>query len=251
MKKILLLCLFGLFFLRIIQAQSITLLPSAGIQTTVSTIQGCSPVINSSHQYQTNFSASLRAYIDNKKGHGLFIGVAVVNNGISVNTFDNINTLGRMSSGATVPRIEIGYQMITRPVYFNSILNNRIEKNSIKYKNGFFFQLQSLAGVGYNLGSRNGGIGGIGGGTSTLTNIYIGGRNFSLLTGGNIYIGKNNRQWFFISLMRNWNFGNHTSTGIFNSQHNGDIYQNNIKSFGSGNAFTIGVPIRLGGKKKK
>ena len=251
MKKVLLLCLSGLFFARIIQAQTITLLPSAGVQTTTSTIQGFSPVISSSRQYQTNFSASLRAYIDNKKGHGFFIGVSAVNNGISVKTYDNINSVGKMSSLSTIPRIEFGYQLLTRPVYFTSILRNRIEKSVENQKKGLFFQFQPMFGLGYNLGTKDGAKGGIGGGTSTLTNIYDGGKNFSLLTGGSIYFGKKDKQWFFISVMRNWNFGNYTSTGIFNSQNNGNTYQNNIKSFGSGTAFSIGVPIRLGGIKKK
>ena len=155
-----------------------------------------------------------------------------------------------MSSFSTVPRIELGYQLLTKPVYFNSILNNGIEKNNAKFNKGLFFQLQPMVGLGYNFRSHGGGIGSIGGGTSTIKDIYSGGRNFSLLTGGNVYIGKNGKQWFFISGMKNWNFGNPSAQATFSSQYNGNTYQNNIKSYGSGTSFSIGVPIRIGGKRR-
>ncbi len=250
MKKILLLTLSGLFVVEIMLAQTVVLLPSAGLQTTVSTVEGSNPVLSTNRQYQTNFSASLRAYIDNKKGHGLFIGISTANHGISIKTYDNLNSFGKMSSSSTSPRIELGYQLLTKPIYFNSILNNKIENNSVKFNKGLFFQLQPLVGLGYNILSNYNGNGSIGGGTSTLKEIYSGGRNFSLLTGGNLYFGKNGRQWFFISGMKNWNFGNYTSQATFSSQYNGNFYQNNIKSYGSGTSFSIGVPIRIGGKRR-
>ena len=250
MKKILLLSLLSLFVVQFIQAQTITLLPSVGVQTTLSTVEGFNPVLSTNHQFQTNFSASLRAYIDNKKGHGLFIGISAANHGVSVKSFDNINSMGSMSSSSTSPRIELGYQLLTKPVYFNSILNNGIEKNNAKFNKGLFFQLQPMVGLGYNFISNKGSNGSTGGGTTTLKDIYSGGRNFSLLTGGNLYIGKNEKQWFFISVMRNWNFGNYTAQAKLSSQYNGNLYQNNIKSYGSGTTFSIGVPIRIGGKRK-
>ena len=92
MRKLVILSLLSLFVVEIIHAQTITLLPSAGVQTTLSTVEGSNPVLSSNRQFQTNFSASLRAYIDNNKGHGLFIGISAANHGISVKTFDNINT---------------------------------------------------------------------------------------------------------------------------------------------------------------
>jgi hypothetical protein len=251
MRKTLLLILSSLFVVEFIQAQTITLLPSAGVQTTLSTVEGFSPVLSTNRQFQTNFSASLRAYIDNNKGHGLFIGISAANQGISVKTYDNINSMGKMSSLGTNPRIELGYQLLTKPVYFNLILHHGIEKNNTKFNKGLFFQLQPMLGLGYNFVSNDGGKGGIGGGTSTLADIYSGGRNFSLLTGGNLYIGKNDKQWLFISVMRNWNFGNYSAQARFSSQYNGNLYQNNIKSYGSGTTFSIGVPIRIGGKKNR
>ena len=247
MRKTLLLCLLSTLFVETIRAQSIVLLPSAGVQTTISTIEGLAPGINNNRQFQTNFSASLRAYIDNKKGHGLFLGISAANHGLSVATF-NIASQGTMSSLSTAPRIELGYQFLTRPVYFNSILNNGIGKNHPEFNKGLFFQFQPLAGIGYNLVSRAGGTGGSGAGNSILTDA-IGGRNLSLLTGANLYIGKNGKQWFFISVMRNWNFGNYSAMGTYYSQHNGNSYQNNVHSYGSGTSYSIGVPIRLGGKK--
>lgn len=251
MRKLLFLSLLSLFVVELTQAQTVTLLPSAGVQTTLSTVEGSNPVLSTNRQFQTNFTASLRAYMDNQKGHGLFIGISAVNHGISVKSFDNINSMGSMSSSSTSPRIELGYQLLTKPVYFNSILNNGIEKDNAKFNKGLFFQLQPMVGLGYNFISNDGGNGSIGGGTSTLKNIYSGGRNFSLLTGGNLYIGKNGKQWFFVSAMKNWNFGNYSAQAKFSSQYNGNTYQNNIKSYGSGTAFSIGMPIRIGGKRRQ
>lgn len=251
MRKLLFLSLSGLFIVELIQAQTITLLPSAGVQTTLSTVEGSSPVLSTNRQFQTNFSAGLRAYIDNKKGHGLFIGISAANHGISVKSFDNINSTGSMSSSSTSPRIELGYQLLTKPVYFNSILNNGMEKNNAKFNKGLFFQLQPMVGLGYNFISNDGGKGSIGGGSSTLKNINSGGSNFSFLTGGNLFIGKNGKQWFFISVMKNWNFGNYSAQARFNSQYNGTTYQNNIKSYGSGTTFSIGVPVRIGGRRSR
>ena len=108
-----------------------------------------------------------------------------------------------------------------------------------------------MVGFGYNFSSNNGGTGSIGGGSSTLKNIYSSGSNFSFLTGGNLYIGKNGKQYFFISVMKNWNFGNYSAQGTFTSQYNGNLYQNNINSYGSGTTFSIGVPIRIGGKRNR
>jgi len=221
MRKKLLLGLSSLFVVEFIQAQTIILLPSAGIQTTLSTVEGSSPVLSTNRQFQTNFSGNLRAYIDNNKGHGLFIGISAANHGISVRTFDNLNSRGKMSSLSTNLRIELGYQLLTKPVYFNSILHNGIEKSNAKFNKGLFFQFQPMVGLGYNFLGNGGGKGSIGGGTSTLADTYSGGRNFSLLTGGILYIGKNGKQWFFISLMKNWNFGNYSSNALFSYQYNG------------------------------
>ena len=252
MRKLVILSLLSLFVVEIIHAQTITLLPSAGVQTTLSTVEGSNPVLSSNRQFQTNFSASLRAFIDNKKGHGLFIGISSANHGVSVKSFDDIfYSMGSMRAVSTSPRIELGYQLLTKPVYFNSILNNGMEKNNAKFNKGLFFQLQPMVGLGYNFRSHAGGIGSIGGGTSALKDIYAGGRNFSLLTGGNVYIGKNGKQWFFISVMRNWNYGNYSAQAKFSSQYNGNTYQNNIKSYGSGTTFSIGMPIRIGGKRSR
>ena len=250
MRKLVILSLSSLFFVQIMLAQSVVLLPSAGFQTTLSTVEGSSPVLSTNRQYQTNFSGSLRAYIDNKKGHGFFIGISTANNGISIKSYDNPYSFGKMTSSSTVPRIEFGYQFLTKPIYFNSILNNEIEKNSVKFNKGLFFQLQPMVGLGYNILSNQGGSGSTGGGTSTLKEINSGGGNFSFLTGGNLYIGKNGKQWFFISGMKNWNFGNPSAQATFSSQYNGNTYQNNIKSYGSGTSFSIGVPIRIGGKRR-
>ena len=251
MRKLVILSLLSLFVVEIVLAQTVVLLPSAGLQTTLSTVEGSNPVLSTNRQFQTNFSASLRAYIDNNKGHGLFIGISSANHGISVKTFDNINSMEKMSSFSNSPRIELGYQLLTKPVYFNSILNNGIEKNNAKFNKGLFFQLQPMVGLGYNFRSHGGGIGSIGGGTSTIKDIYSGGRNFSLLTGGNVNIGKNGKQWFFISVMRNWNYGNYSAQAKFSSQYNGNTYQNNIKSYGTGTTFSIGMPIRIGGKRSR
>ncbi|MEJ7823532.1 MAG: hypothetical protein WKF85_14500 [Chitinophagaceae bacterium] len=249
MRKLIILSLSSLFVVEIMLAQTVVLLPSAGLQTTLSTVEGSSPVLSSNRQYQTNFSGSLRAYIDNKKGHGLFIGITGANSGISVKTFD-INSSGIMSSSSTNPRIELGYQLITKPIYLNSILKNGIEKDNAEFNKGLFFQLQPMVGLGYNIISNDGGTGSIGGGTTSLKDIYSRGRNYSFLTGGNLYIGKNGKQWFFISGMKNWNFGNYSAQATLSSQYNGNIYQNNIKSYGSGTSFSIGMPIRIGGKRR-
>lgn len=251
MRKLLFLSLSTLFAGEIILAQTITLLPSVGVQTTLSTVQGSSPVISTNRQYQTNFSGSIRAYLDNKKGHGLFIGLSTANNGISVKTYDSINSMGSMRSSSRNPRIELGYQLITKPVYLNSILNNGMDKNNADFNGGLFFQLQPMVGFGYNFSNNNGGTGSIGGGTSTLKDIYSSGSNFSFLTGGNLYIGKNGKKYFFISVMKNWNFGTYSAQGKFSSQYNGTLYQNNINSYGSGTTFSIGVPIPIGGKKNR
>jgi hypothetical protein len=155
-----------------------------------------------------------------------------------------------MSSSSTNPRIELGYQLITKPIYLNSILKNGIEKDNAEFNKGLFFQLQPMVGLGYNIISNDGGAGSIGGGTTSLKDIYSGGRNYSFLTGGNLYIGKNGKQWFFISGMKNWNFGNYSAQATLSSQYNGNIYQNNIKSYGSGTSFSIGMPIRIGGNRR-
>ncbi len=237
--------------MQFIKAQTVTLLPSAGVQTTLSTVEGSNPLLSSNRQFQTNFSGSLRAYIDNKKGHGLFIGITAANQGVSVKTFDNMNSSGKMSSSCNKPRIEIGYQLLTKPIYFNSFLNNGIDKNNAKFNKGLFFQLQPMVGLGYNFINNNAGTGSIGSGSSSLKDISLVGNNYSFLTGGNLYIGKNEKQFFFISVMRNWNFGNYSAQGNFTSQYNGNVYQNNIKSYGTGTTFSIGVPIRIGGKKRR
>ena len=250
MRKISLFSLSCLFFVQFLQAQTVILLPSAGMQTTLSTVEGSSPVLSSNRQFQTNFSGSIRAYIDNKKGHGLFIGITAANSGISVKTFDNMNSGGVMSSSGRNPRIELGYQLLTKPIYLNSILKNGIKKNNTEFNKGLFFQLQPMVGFGYNIIRNSGGTGSIGGGTTSLKDIYSGGKNFSFLAGGNLYIGKNGKQWFFISGMRNCNFGNYSAQAGLSSQYNGNLYQNNIKSYGSGTTFSIGVPVRIGGKRR-
>lgn len=247
MSKIFLISLLCIFVFNQNYAQTVVLLPSAGVQSTISTVEGSSPVVSTNSQYKTGVSASIRAYLDNKKAHGFFIGLSAVNHGISVKTFDGTNSISRMSSSGRSPRLELGYQLITKPIFLSSITNKQSSDNN-KFNRGLFFQIQPMIGMGYNI-VTNSGSGSIGGGSTNLKEIYSGSNNFSFLTGGNLYFGKNDRQWFFISVMKNWNFGNYTGQGVLNSQYNGNFYQNNIKSFGSGTSFSIGVPIRLGGKR--
>ena len=248
MTKFFLLSLSCLSIFNQIDAQNVVLLPSAGVQTTISTVEGSSPAVSTNPQSQTGFSGSIRAYLDNKKGHGFFIGLSAVNHGISVKTFNGTNSISRMSSSGRSPRLELGYQLITKPIFLSSITNRESNSDDNKLNRGLFFQLQPMIGMGYNIVTNNGN-GSIGGSSTNLKDIYSGSNNFSFLTGGNLYFGKNDRQLFFISVMKNWNFGNYTGQGVLNSEYNGALYQNNIKSFGSGTSFSIGVPIRLGGKK--
>lgn len=248
MIKIFLLSLLSLYVFNQIDAQNVVLLPSAGVQTTISTVEGTSPAVSTNPQSQTGITGSIRAYLDNNRGHGIFIGLSAVNHGISVKAFDGTNSISRMSSSRRSPRLELGYQLITKPIFLSSITNKESSSENNNFNRGLFFQLQPMIGMGYNI-VTNSSNGSIGGSSTNLKEIYSGSNNFSFLTGGNLYFGKNDRQLFFISVMKNWNFGNYTGQGVLNSQYNGNFYQNNIKSFGSGTSFSIGVPIRLGGKR--
>src|SRR5258705_2861079 len=118
MRQAILLCLSFMLFVGITRSQTIVLLPSAGVQTTISTIDGVAPGINSSRQYQTNLTGSLRAYIDNNKGRGFFFGITAANHGISVETFSP-SSYGKIASLSTVPRIELRYQLLTSSTHFN------------------------------------------------------------------------------------------------------------------------------------
>ena len=249
MTKFLFLSLSFFIVINSVHAQTVVLLPSAGVQSTISTVEGSSPVVSTNPQTQTGFSGSVRAYLDNNKRHGFFIGLSAVNHGISVKTFDGTNSISMMSSSSRRPRLELGYQLITKPIFLSSITNAKSDADSKKFNKGLFFQLQPMIGLGYNLVGNNNGTGSISGGSTNLKEIYSGGKNFSFLTGGNLYFGKNEKQLFFISIMKNWNFGNYSAQGSLSSQYNGNFYQNNIKSHGSGTTFSIGVPIRLGGKR--
>ncbi len=230
----------------IIYAQSLVLLPNAGVQTTSSTISGLSPFSSVNKQFQTNATFGLRGYLDNKKGRGLFFGIQYVNSGLKYNYIIG-NEAGSMTSSSSFPRVEFGYQLLSKQVYFNNILNNiNAKKNS-----GLFFQIQPMLGFGYNILNNSSSGGSIGSGSVELKT-YGGARaNYSLLAGANMYFGKNDRQWFFISVMKNWNFGNNSDVGIIKSQNNGSTYQSSIKSLGSGNAVTIGVPIKINFRKRR
>ncbi len=246
MKKLLAIIILVILSHVIINAQSLVLLPNAGVQTTSSTINGLSPFSSVNKQFQTNATFGLRGYLDNKKGRGLFFGIQYVNSGLKYN-YVNGNETGSMTSNSSFPRLEFGYQLLSKPVYFNNMLNNiNAKKNS-----GLFFQIQPMLGFGYNIFNNNSSNGSIGGGSVELKT-YGGGRgNYSLLTGANMYFGKNDKQWFFISVMKNWNFGNNSDVGIIKSQYNGNTFQNNIKSLGSGNAVTIGIPVKINFRKKR
>lgn len=230
----------------IINAQRLVLLPNAGVQTTSSTINGLSPFSSVNKQFQTNATFGLRGYLDNKKGRGLFFGIQYVNAGLKYK-YEDVNGQGSMKSTVSFPRLEFGYQLLSKPVYFNNILNNiNAKKNS-----GLFFQIQPMLGFGYNILNNNGGVGSSGGG-SVVLKTYGGSRgNYSLLSGANMYFGKNDKQWFFISVMKNWNFGNYSYVGVVETQYNGSTFQNNIKSLGSGTAVTIGIPVKINFRKKR
>lgn len=250
MKKISTLFIIS-FFASLSTHAQITLLPSAGVQTTVSKLEGSSPVISNYKQYQTSLTGSLRGFINNSKGHGVFVGVSYINYGMRLKFYENnpsqgiSYSRGIQSTLDSRPRIEIGYQFLTRKIYLNTILASENRMNS-----GLYFQVQPLIGLGYNF-TRNY-DGGHSGGGGTQLRTFGGGANFSLLTGANIYFGKNEKPWFFISIMKNSNFGRYYSlTGQFNSVHNGTAYSQNVHTMGSGMNYSIGVPIRLGGKKKK
>jgi hypothetical protein len=230
----------------IIKAQSLVILPNAGVQTTFSTINGLSPFSSVNKQFQTNATFGLRGYLDNKKGRGLFFGIQYVNSGLKY-SYVNGNETGFMSSNNSFPRLELGYQVLSKQVYFNNILNNiNAKKNT-----GLFFQIQPMLGFGYNILNNSSTNGSIGGGSVELKTYGGASGNYSLLTGANMYFGKNDKQWFFISIMKNWNFGNNSDVGTIKSQYNGSTFENNIKSLGSGNAVTIGVPIKINFRKKR
>ncbi len=249
MKKFLVVGLFVCVMVNSLGAQNVVLLPSAGVQSTISTIEGSSPALSTSRQSQSGFSGGIRAYLDSKKGHSFFIGLSAVNHGISVTTFDGMGSTSKMSSSNRSPRLEFGYQVITKPLYPASATQEEVRQDNGTFRKGLFFQLQPMVGFGYNFAGNNGGLGRSSGGLTSLKDIYTGGRNFSLLTGANLYFGRSEKQLFFISFMKNWNFGNYTAQGNLSTQINGTNYQNTVKSFGTGTSFSIGVPIRIGRRR--
>jgi hypothetical protein len=46
------------------------------------------------------------------------------------------------------------------------------------------------------------------------------------------------------------NFGSATQRGVLTTEYAGNSYTQSISTKGSGTSFSIGVPIRIGGKKK-
>ena len=103
-------------------SQGIVVLPSYGIQRTTSNIHGSSPVISSSRQFGTAGIATIRALMDNNKGHGLFIGLSDIKQNLSVKTYPDLNSENSMSSVSGFKRVELGYHLISKPIYLTNIL---------------------------------------------------------------------------------------------------------------------------------
>lgn len=241
MKTIFTLCFISLLFISSNSfSQGIVLLPSAGIQTTSTNISGYSPFLKQGKQHETTPTFSLRAYNNTKSG--FFVGFSTINSGLHVQPHDRTKYSG-FGNWVVSSRLEAGYQWTSRPLYLSG------NKTDGKNVNGLFLQFQPMLGFGYNLGSRNSG----GTTSSDKYQLRITGdanSNVSLLTGGNIYLGTKGKPFLFISVMRNSNFGGASERGTFTTTDNNTTYTQFVNTKGSGTSFSIGVPIRIGSKKK-
>jgi hypothetical protein len=217
-------------------------LPSVGIQSTSTNIYGYSPLVKAGKQYESTPQFSIRAFNNTKAG--FFVGFSTINSGFNVE-FDKGSKFG-MGNWVTSSRLEVGYQWTSPAIYLSGNKKDGINKA------GLYLQIQPMLGVGYNFEPK-GGYGGTGTSGSGIyklnTNNNVHG-NTSLLAGGNVYLGTRNKPFLFISVMQNMNFGSATQRGVLTTEYAGNSYTQSISTKGSGTSFSIGVPIRIGGKKK-
>ena len=223
-------------------SQSVTLLPSVGFQTIASTIGGYSPLINSGKQNHSFYSESLRGYLNNSKGRGFFIGYSGGKTGMAVHGFDSTGYKSVSRSIDRVSRIELGYYLLSKRIYFNQILNTSADP-----KSGMHFQVQPMIGVGYNAYRHSGYYNN---NSVSVRGHANGTHNISLLGGANITIGKNGVDWLFISVMKNYNVGRYyPAVGYVESKYGAQTYTQSIHTTNSGMSVTVGMPITMGRKR--
>lgn len=236
--------IFFYFVVNFVQAQSFTILPSLGSQT-IKTNVSSNNFVGSDQLKGSNATSSIMVYRNNTKGHGLIFSISSVSSGLSFNYIQNgASSFMRSSTGVT--RLDIGYQLMSKKIYFNNIVESQ---HADKKGKGLFMQFQGYTTLGYNIGNKSSN-GLIGASNGNLKIDYIGYSNFSLVTGVNMFFGKNDKKWFFININKNFNFGSNSAGGVFTTNANGITSNYYLQSRGSGTSFSIGVPISLNFRKK-
>jgi hypothetical protein len=145
----------------------------------------------------------------------------------------------------------MGYQLLTKPFYFNDFFRADINTYGSVPNTGVFVQLQPMIGLGYNFRSGPEYVIDYGYNDFYFDNMSRGVGNIDFLAGGNIYFGTNNKQLFFIIDYEQLYFGNKTLFADLHSTNNGRSYLHKISTLGTGTSYCAGVPIRVKFQKHK
>ncbi len=242
MKKIFTTTLVLLIITSLSFSQKLTLLPEAGTEfSRFKTDYNDIPGLYTSSSRSVYLGVRLN--YQNKHGHGPYLGVGFSNIGYNILYNGTLH-----SSSRDILRMEAGYHLVSKPLYFKRILDNGLsgeEFSTLKDK-GWYIKFIPSVGIVYQQ-AGNSGTGLIGNGIFISTTNPVYRSNIGLSFRSTFEFGKNDKPKFTLSIGYVKGFGTLDRLTVDESNLN---KQANFSNYGSGFHVTLGIPINLWKKNK-
>ncbi|MEP6597054.1 MAG: hypothetical protein ABJA71_13970 [Ginsengibacter sp.] len=276
MRTAILICLFVVF--RYTANAQFSILPQLGLENSHTSLEFNDLYSVSKNSAKLLPQAAIRLDYKFKKGHGPFIGIATSRSIVRYNFSDPQTGMDvyKASRGTTQLRLEGGYQLSTKPIYFkksaatNKFSKAHYQKNTTKSCGGYivrnscgsrsnkataakskdkgsWLRIQPSVGVAYISSTLSSGIDIKSRGTQTRYEYSAGNWRTALISGMGFEFGKNALSKFNVSINYVRGIGNlekSITTGSGNK-----VTTSNLKSEASGWSLRMGIPINLSKKK--
>lgn len=279
MRSAILLCLFVIF--GCVANAQFTILPQVGFENSRTSIEFNKRSSFSPLGAKLSPQAGIRLDYKFKQGHGPFLGITTSRSVIKYNFSDpeTVMTAYTASKGNTQLRIEGGYQVSTKPIYFkkqgsnnksstvyyqrngtekkscgSSIVKHSCESKTYKTsvakynERGVWVRIQPSAGLAYIPSVPRAEIFSKSQGTQTSYQYNAGNWNTALIAGMGFEFGRNKQSKFIVSINYLKGIGNLDTKSITTVSGNKPT-TTSLKSDASGWNITMGIPISLNKKK--
>lgn len=235
-KAILILTMTGISYA--VQSQRLVLMPQIGTQSFQMDVNSNSLFYGYKTHTLPSPTLGARLMYFSKNGHGPYAGFRIGD--LNVSSYDSS---AFRTTGITLRQYQLGYQWLSKPLYFKRIWNNHLSPQDFESmtRKGLAVQFMPSAGLVYTSG-RGESISYMANNVNYKENSYRG--NMGVDLGLGMVFSNNGRQLFSLNFGYTKSFGN-----IYSGTTQSGSYLSNLKTQASGWNVSLGVPLTLLRKK--